>query len=174
MESSRRADESAWADDEKVGDFLARHRDLFDAVTGLPGPVLLIDRVEMTLARAARLRCFVGVFVLRSDYVAGNTPPSLAKLVADLRAELRNDDTLARIDGRTFVVVCGDLYRQGDADRIADRLLRHIGVNGAVGVALAEPSDTVPDVLQRAAGAVKEKQISTGPYPERTTGRFSA
>jgi GGDEF domain-containing protein len=172
MEPSRHDRTPDWAR-QGVITYVNGHRDLFDAVTGLPGPVLLVDRVEMALARARRLRCFVGVFVLRDGYVEGNTPPSLAQLVAGLRSELRNDDTLARIDGRTFVVVCGDLYRQEDADRIGDRLLCHLGANGGVGVALAEPTDTVTDVVLRAARAVSPRKLPSRPYPEPMTRRFT-
>jgi GGDEF domain-containing protein len=173
MEPSRHNRTPDWPALADVTAYVDGHRDLFDPVTGLPGPVLLVDRVEMALARARRLRCFVGVFALRDDYVEGNTPPSLTQLVARLRSELRNDDTLARIDGRAFVVVCGDLYRPEDADRIGDRLLRHLGVTGAVGVALVEPTDTVTDVLLRAARAVRPRKLPGRPYPEPMTRRFT-
>ena len=93
---------------------------LYDPVTGLPGPALLVDRVVVALARARRLRRRVGIYVL-CDACAPSDDDAARRVARLLRSEVRPDDTVARITDRTFVVACNDLQYETDVQRIAAR-----------------------------------------------------
>jgi GGDEF domain-containing protein len=101
----------------------ARHGDLFDAETGMPGWALLLDRTNLALVRARRTRRSVAVLVIDSPRgVAGGSPDAVA-LAGALRSVLRPDDTVARVEANTYVAVCSDVCREEDAVRIGQRLL---------------------------------------------------
>jgi GGDEF domain-containing protein len=123
---------------------------LFDPLTGLPGPALVLDRIDVALARARRMRHRVGVFVLYDACVAGSRALSVQALATMLRTDVRPDDTIARVASRTFVVVCNDLERDEDAEGILERLLGHVDDACRIGMALGTPFDRARDVLARA------------------------
>jgi GGDEF domain-containing protein len=158
---------------ENIEPFLAEHQALFDSATGLPGPVLVLDRLEVALARSRRLQCFVGVLVLVDVDARGPTQRPVPDLVTFLGADLRADDVVARIHPRTFVVICGELYRPEDADHIATRLLRHVGVKGRAGIALGRPSDDALELLVRASDEASGGNPAANPYPNGTPRRWT-
>ena len=100
---------------------------LVDPLTGLPGPALLVDRVEVALARARRTVRRVAVFVLYDVCGIGSSDPPVRELAERLRAAVRPDDTVARVANRTFVVVCNEIELEREAVRIAYRLLDLVG-----------------------------------------------
>ena len=123
---------------------------LYDPVTGLPGPALLVDRVGVALARARRLRRRVGIYVL-CDACAPSDDDAARRVARLLRSEVRPDDTVARITDRTFVVACNDLQYETDVQRIAARLIRHADHASHIGIALGTPSDDARELLARTA-----------------------
>jgi GGDEF domain-containing protein len=123
---------------------------LYDLVTGLPGPALLVDRVGVALARARRLRRRVGIYVL-CDACAPSDDDAARRVARLLRSEVRPDDTVARITDRTFVVACNDLQYEMDVQRIAARLIRHADHASHIGIALGTPSDDARELLTRTA-----------------------
>ena len=90
---------------------------LFDHATALPGWPLLIDRTRMALARAARHDLQVGVLVFDDVTRGSSTSPDFNACVAAFRESVFPDDTVARIDGRTFVFVLNEVR---DADALAE------------------------------------------------------
>ena len=124
---------------------------LVDPLTGLPGPALLLDRVEVALARARRTVRRVAVFVLYDVCGIGSSDPPVRELAERLRAAVRPDDTVARVANRTFVVVCNEIELEREAVRIAFRLLDLVGDSCRVGMALGRGCDPARDVLARAA-----------------------
>jgi GGDEF domain-containing protein len=135
----------------ELGAYLVQHQALFDRFTGLPGPALLLDRLEMALAHAQRVRCEVGVFFFADVHALGDHSPQLQALARQFCAEVRPDDTVARVCDRSFVVVCGDLDGDDAAASISQRLIEHASVLCRVGVALGASPEPALDLLARAA-----------------------
>jgi GGDEF domain-containing protein len=123
---------------------------LFDPVTGLPGPELLLDRVNVALARARRTGRRVGVFAF-CGACRDTDDAAVRELVSRLCDEVRADDTVARVTDRTFFVVCNDIEFDQDAGAIVGRLLKHVAGTCRYGVALGSPFDDARELLARAA-----------------------
>ena len=138
----------------------------FDPLTTLPNRALLVDRLEQSLARAARHRRAVAVLFMDIDnfkeindtygHAAGDH--LLISIAAVLQAALRANDTAARIGGDEFVVVLEDVQDAHEARRAAERLLqalsvpfsysdRRIDVSVSIGVALGTSRDDRPEAL---------------------------
>jgi GGDEF domain-containing protein len=123
---------------------------LFDPVTGLPGPELLLDRVSMSLARARRTGRRVGVFAF-CGACRSSDDAVVRELVSRLCGEVGPDDTVARVTDHTFFVVCNDIEFDQDAGRIVGRLLKHVAGTCRYGVALGSAFDDARELLARAA-----------------------
>jgi diguanylate cyclase (GGDEF)-like protein/PAS domain S-box-containing protein len=111
----------------------------FDPLTGLPNRILLRDRLDQLLARARREQGGVSVIFLDLDrfrqineslgHPAGDR--TLRRVANRLKVMLSDDDTVARIDGDTFVVAS---YRPSsskndyaDVTELAERMTHEIG-----------------------------------------------
>ncbi len=112
--------------------------ELFDRTTGLPGPVLLLDRIEMGLAHAKRRCRQLGVFYV-DPALLSHEPPDLRADGERLVGAVRPDDTIACDGAGHFVVVCHNLDHDGQAERVTQRLLDAIAVPCLLGVALGCP-----------------------------------
>jgi diguanylate cyclase (GGDEF)-like protein len=103
------------------------HLATHDALTGLPNRRLLRDRIDQALARSSQSRTLIAVFYVDLDHFKhvndsrGHAVGDevLAETARRLRAELRATDTLARVGGDEFVVVCEGLASAAEADEIA-------------------------------------------------------
>jgi hypothetical protein len=99
----------------------------------MPGWALLPDRTNLALVRARRTRRSVAVLVIDSPRgVAGDGTPDAVAFAGALRSVLRPDDTVARIDGNTYVAVCRDVCREEDAARIGQRALPFGGLTRCI------------------------------------------
>jgi diguanylate cyclase (GGDEF)-like protein/PAS domain S-box-containing protein len=106
---------------------LANH----DLLTGLPTRQLLMDRLEMMIARSDRFAKFSGLFMIDlnnfkqvNDTLGHHVGDRLLVQVAGrLRASVRAIDTVARMGGDEFVVLAADLDTPGSAERVAEKLL---------------------------------------------------
>ncbi|MBA2280049.1 MAG: EAL domain-containing protein [Acidimicrobiia bacterium] len=124
---------------EELSDASARshHVSVHDALTGLPNRLLLLERLDHAVLRARRSGKLAAVlfvdldgFKLVNDLHGHSVGDELLVMVAQrLTAVLRPGDTLARLSGDEFVILCEDLDGAADADAIATR----------VGAALATP-----------------------------------
>lgn len=111
------------------------HLAFHDALTGLPNRVLLLDRLEQALLNAARHGRGVGVLFLDLDRfkIINDTlghhvgDAVLTEVASRLSDGARSTDTVARIGGDEFVVVCPDVADRGDVDRVADKIRQLIG-----------------------------------------------
>ena len=101
-----------------------------DLSTGLPGRLLLYDRLSQALAQCRRCNGLLGLIQIdlegleRSDEVLGKGGRDrlLQEIAARLRAELRASDTIARIDDG-FALILPDLSDQAAAGAIASKIV---------------------------------------------------
>jgi len=142
---------------------------LHDPLTGLPNRVLLINRLEIAAARAVRTGRAVAILFLDLDqfkqvndsrgHESGDM--LLIEVAARLQVGVRPADTVARMSGDEFAVVCEDIDEAGAlavAERLRSLLRRPVDVHGqrvyvdaSMGIALCPPHD--PSELMRFADA---------------------
>jgi diguanylate cyclase (GGDEF)-like protein/PAS domain S-box-containing protein len=132
------------------------HAALHDSLTDLPNRRLLSDRIETALHRAERSSRTVAVLFLDLDHFkkindrfghdAGDT--ILVTVARNIISVLRMCDTVARIGGDEFVVLCEDVRGEGEIALLVGRLLEAIRrpvqlgeetatVSASIGVAVA-------------------------------------
>jgi diguanylate cyclase (GGDEF)-like protein len=175
------ADESAEA---------LRHRALHDPLTKLPNRLLVEDRLAQALAKSARAGTRTGVLFLDLDrfkavndtygHLAGDR---LLIAVADrLSSTLRPGDTLARVAGDEFLVVCEGISDLGHAEQIAARIHgvleapfaiepNALAISASIGVAVADPSERAADLVLHADGALYEAKRRGGAQSTSATER---
>lgn len=106
------------------------HMALHDALTDLPNRVLLEDRMEMAITRAARSgQCVALGFIDLDHFKQVNDnfghkigDRMLKEVSLRLMTTLRGTDTLSRWGGDEFVVLCPDLKGLEDARDITEKL----------------------------------------------------
>nr|WP_276611953.1 EAL domain-containing protein [Kineococcus vitellinus] len=161
------------------------HRSTHDPLTGLPNRVLLFDRLEHALSSARRHERTVAVLFIDLDrfkavndtfgHAAGDTV--LATVATRAAAALREEDTLARLAGDEFVVLCEDLPRAEPAElaahvrAVTSRLRRALAepirlggtelvVSASVGAALSDGHRSADELLADADGAMYQVKHS--------------
>ncbi|MGY1833211.1 diguanylate cyclase domain-containing protein [Geodermatophilus sp. SYSU D01180] len=153
-----------------------REAALHDALTGLPNRALLLDRLEQALQVQAReglaaalLYCDLDGFKGINDtlgHAAGDA--ALLRMAAALRAAVRPGDTVARIGGDEFVVLCPGTGTEDAARRLVDRIACTLAtptdggppLRSSTGVALSRRGDTADSLLRRADAAMYEVKRS--------------
>jgi diguanylate cyclase (GGDEF)-like protein/PAS domain S-box-containing protein len=150
-------------------------RSLRDPVTGIPNRLALMERLEVALSRAARSRDIVAVlfcdlddFKLVNDVFGHEYADGVLTEVARRLERLqRKSDTVARIGGDEFVVVCDGLHDADESTSIASRMSdaieepimiegRQCTVTASIGIATIDGrsgADTDPATLLRNADA---------------------
>ena len=135
---------------------------LHDPLTGLPNRLLLQDRMDRATLRAQRSRTasavlFVDIdeFKQVNDQFGHHVGDQVLIAVAQRLSEMvRGSDTLARIAGDEFVLLCEELTSPADAELVCGRvresfaapLLVGVGalrVSASVGMAYAGPGEPV-------------------------------
>lgn len=138
---------------------------LIDPLTGLPNRRLLMDRIEHALTRAERGEQLALLFLDLDGFKAVNDSAGhlegdklLERTARQLLATARAQDTVARIGGDEFVVLCeGTSVEQ--AEVLAARIIAAVGADGSgvtasVGIAAAEPGVDASTLLSRADSAM--------------------
>ncbi len=167
--------------DRKVFEERLRHQATHDDLTGLPNRTLLLDRLEVALARTARLGtgvavlfCDVDRFKVVNDSLGHALGDDLLKGVAARMARsLRPGDTVARFGGDEFVLLCSDLSSPRDAIVLAERVQAAVrepmALGGAdlvttlsVGVAYDESGSSQSHALLRDADAAMYRAKARG------------
>ena len=142
------------------------HVSTHDALTGLPNMLLLRQRIEQgarrarrTLAPAAVLFIDLDDFKRVNDTYGHLVGDHVLRAVADrLEKLIRDGDTLARIYGDEFVLLCEDLRDREDVDVLVRRIQdtfetpfaigdRTLSVTASVGIAFAGPGAEVTEAL---------------------------
>lgn len=146
------------------------HVAVHDELTGLPNRALVVDRLEQELGRVARTGGGVGVLFVDLDrfkhlndtYGIAIGDAVLCEVADRLHGVLRAGDTVGRVGGDEFVMVCTDVDDPADvlalAQRVSDTLRPPVAVGGAdlrvrvsIGVALADDStERADDVIRNA------------------------
>ncbi len=106
----------------------------FDALTNLPNRVLLMDRLEHSIAMSARNQSRTGVIFVDLDHfkeindtLGHHVGDVLLQQVADrLRMAVREVDTVSRLGGDEFLVILPELRQLEDARNIARKLLQSL------------------------------------------------
>jgi diguanylate cyclase (GGDEF)-like protein/excisionase family DNA binding protein len=159
----------------------ARHRALHDPLTGLPNRTLFVDRVHHALALAARdggTAAVLGLDVDRFKVVNDRHGHErgdelLSELAQRLAALLPPGDTLARVGGDEFAVLCEGLPGERGAIEVAQRLLDGLAppivigdhpvfVNASIGIAVSDGQNAVAETLVGDADAAMHRAKAAG------------
>jgi diguanylate cyclase (GGDEF)-like protein len=150
----------------------SHERSLHDALTGLPNRLLLLERIDHAIVRSGRSRKVVAVlfadldnFKVINDSFNHQVGDDLLVAVSErLESTLRPADTVARISGDEFVILCEDLERDEQVEAIASRVVDALGtpfvisgvdveISASVGIAFASQTNHDPEQLLQAADA---------------------
>ena len=144
----------------------AVHQATHDSLTGLPNRSLVLDRLDQALARSQRSGGRVTVlfadldrFKVVNDSFGHSAGDGVLLCISErLRAAVRPHDTVARLAGDEFVIVCEDLT-DGEALEVAERLAgavsepmllggRDTVITASIGMAHAEAGTRAEDMLR--------------------------
>jgi GGDEF domain-containing protein len=106
--------------------------------------------MEIALARSERYGPLVAVVVFDDVQGRADTEDVRLAFAQHLRQEVRPDDTVARIAGRTFVLVLNDIEDREIVSRIVRRILEPSGFQTRVGFAFGSVPMTPDELLGRA------------------------
>lgn len=157
---------------------------LHDPLTGLPNRILLLERLGWALDRAARDGSFVGVlfldldrFKLINDGLGHGAGDEMLRLVAGrIRSAVRTADTVGRLGGDEFLVVCDEIAGEDDALAMVARIeavLAHpctlgtdeVFVSASIGVAVGDGTEDAEEVIRCADEAMYQaKRAGKGRY----------
>jgi diguanylate cyclase (GGDEF)-like protein len=135
-----------------------------DALTGLPNRIVLLERLEHALLRSRRsarmaavlfvdLDQFKAVNDMHGHQVGDELLVAVAERVTGL---LRPGDTLARLSGDEFVILCEDVAGRSEIDAIAARIGARLAdlfvlascdvhTTASIGIALTGRGDHLPE-----------------------------
>lgn len=166
-----------------------KHDALHDALTGLPNRRLVLDRLERAVSRARRAGQHLAVFFIDVDDLkhVNDTHPwqhkagdvLLTSIAVHMRAALRETDTLGRLAGDEFLVICEEVGDDVAVTDLADRLLeaacepiqlgpQTVSPTVSIGLALSGiDEETAEELLSRADAAMYVAKSHGGGRVER-------
>ena len=144
----------------------SREAALQDALTGLPNRALIMERLDHAFLRGQRSGKTSAVFFIDLDdfktvndaYGHRVGDELLVEVAGRLTGVLRPGDTLARLSGDEFVILCEDLDDPAQADAIAVRAhaaMRdpfvlagaELNISASIGIAFTGRDDDAPEQL---------------------------
>jgi diguanylate cyclase (GGDEF)-like protein len=152
-----------------------------DALTELPSRVLVLDRLNVAMARSRRAPNTLAVMFVDLDrfkrvndsfgHDAGDEV--LVELAHRLQAMVRPGDTVARFVGDEFLILCEDLRSEREAIHLGEQARaviaapialrgREISVHASVGIACGKPSGGSAEALIREASVALQRAKRTG------------
>jgi diguanylate cyclase (GGDEF)-like protein/PAS domain S-box-containing protein len=146
------------------------HMAYHDSLTGLPNRYLLMDRLEMVIARARRERSIAAaVFIDLDEFKEVNDTYGhetgdllLVSVARRLTETVREQDTVARLGGDEFVLVLDGFFSREEVEGFLARIYdafsepfpaggRLLAVRGSLGVALfPDDGSTASELIARA------------------------
>jgi len=148
----------------------SHEQSVHDPLTGLPNRLLLIERIDHAIVRSSRSRKLVAVLFIDLDHFKDVNDAYGHKTGDDLligAAErihdaIRPADTLARISGDEFVLLCEDLEEVEQVEIVASRIVNALGtpfvladgiveISGSIGIAFSGQTLHSSDQLLHAA-----------------------
>ncbi|TFC49910.1 bifunctional diguanylate cyclase/phosphodiesterase [Cryobacterium sp. TMT2-17-1] len=157
----------------RLAEARVEHLAFHDPLTNLPNRLLLLDRLKQALLQASRQGRGVAVLFIDLDrfkfvndslgHHAGDTV--LNEVAIRLRQSIRAGDTVSRIGGDEFVVICPDVGGSEDVHRIADSIQAAIArpitigdqsasVDASIGIAFGLGHDDAELLLRNADQAM--------------------
>ena len=158
------------------------HRALHDPLTGLANRVLFVDRVESALSRLTRTTDQMAVLFTDLDafkavndrfgHDAGDR--LLVEVAARLEGVVRVADSVARMGGDEFTVLCEGVTSAEETTLVAKRIIEEVSrpvdigsasvsVSLSVGIALAyDPQHSPQSLISRADAAMYEAKEQGG------------
>jgi len=152
-----------------------------DALTGLPNRLLLQDRLAQAIVHAHRAGTQVAVMFIDLDrfkhvndslgHDAGDR--MIVEIARRLAGSLRESDTVARQGGDEFVVVLPELAGEGDAAKVAHKLLgnlfqplllsgQEVFPTGSIGIAMYPRDGLDAATLLKCADSAMYQSKGTG------------
>jgi diguanylate cyclase (GGDEF)-like protein len=163
-----------------------RRAALHDPLTGLPNRVLLDDRLQLALTLAARSHTRVGVLVCDLDrfkvvndtlgHTAGDQV--LVEVATRMREAVRDGDTVSRMGGDEFVVVCPDVTTEREVTAVADRIVACLQAPFAVGQSVAHTGVSIgiamsqPFLRETSDHLIRDADIAAYRAKNRGRGRY--
>lgn len=151
-----------------------------DPVTGLPGRAYALETLNDALQHCLNAEHSVGVFEIDIDrfktvndargFSAGDE--ALRTLAAALEERLRPDDTLCRLGGDEFTVICPEVFGIAEAMTIAERF-RSICAEAQIDSPLAGLTVSIGVAIGRADRGAEEmmREAETALYQAKGLGR---
>ena len=153
-----------------------------DSLTGLPNRALLLDHLELALARAERDDRLIALlfldldrFKMVNDLHGHDAGDDLLAQTARLISEVvRPSDTVARLGGDEFVILCDDVDDEEHAVAVAHRVAAaiesspyyigntNIAISASIGIAMAAGGAGHPEALLRDADAAMYRAKDLG------------
>jgi diguanylate cyclase (GGDEF)-like protein len=171
---------------EELNEASQQSRDLalHDALTQLPNRVLLMERLDHAVLRARRSGKVAAVlfvdldrFKLVNDLYGHKVGDDLLIAVAGrITGALRSGDTLARLSGDEFVILCEDLNEASEVDVIAARVVaavavpfivagHELNVTASMGIAFSGRGDQLSEqILEDADAAMYQAKRDGGAH----------
>jgi diguanylate cyclase (GGDEF)-like protein len=159
----------------------AEHRAYHDALTGLPNRYLFLDRLERAVVQAKRTKTKLAVmfldldrFKVINDSLGHTAGDEMLKTVGRLIAgAVRESDSLARIGGDEFMILCPGVRNERDSVSIALKVLeslrvpfvldrREVFISASVGVSLYPSDGEDPETLVKNADAALHRAKAEG------------
>ncbi len=159
------------------------HKVLHDGLTMLPNRMLISDRLEQAVARLGRERARLAVLLVDVDrfkLINDAWGPEvgdevLVEVSRRLRHSVRLGDTVGRISGDQFMVLCVALTSDSDVQAMAERIVQGIGepfhvgeadvelrITASVGVVLVEEPGQSPNVIISCAESALAQAVADG------------